>query len=243
MLTGIVIALPEELATLTSKRLKKGCIETLNDKILIICSGAGENNARLASELLVDNGVKRLISWGCAAALDSALQSGDLVLAESCIDAQQVGIEFDNKGWVSHVQSSINRQIPIYVGKLAESKHIVETTEDKTELGKATGAIALDMESTAIAKVASLNGIPFMTIRVIADTLKMNLPKSVSYALNEQGEVVLKKLLLFLFLHPSELPGLIKLGFAFNAAKKTLKCIARDIQLIIHDGSSDISVS
>ena len=88
MITGIVIALPEELATLTSKRLKKGCIEILNEKLWIIYSGAGEENARFASELLVDNGVKRLISWGCAAALDSSLQSGDLVLAESCTDAQ-----------------------------------------------------------------------------------------------------------------------------------------------------------
>ncbi len=243
MITGIVVALPEELATLTSKRLKKGSIEILNDKLWVIYSGAGEKNARLASELLVDNGVRRLISWGCAAALDSALQSGHLVLAVSCIDAQQVGIEIDNKEWVNHVQSSMDRQITIHCGKLAESKRIVETTEDKTQLGKTTGAIALDMESTAIAKVASLNGIPFMTIRVIADTLIMNLPKSVGYVLNEQGEVVLKKLLLFLLLHPNELHGLIKLGFAFNAAKKTLKCIARDIQLITRYGSPEISAS
>jgi hypothetical protein len=37
---------------------------------------------------------------------------------------------------------------------------------------------------------------------------------------------VLRKLLLFLFLHPAELPGLIKLGLHFNAAKKTLKLVA-----------------
>ncbi len=243
MITGIVVALPEELTTLTSKRLEKGCIEFLDEKVWIIYSGAGDENARIASELLIEKGVNSLISWGCAAALDAALQPGHLVLAESCIDAQQVRLELDNKAWVNYVQSSFGRQLQIHVGKLAESKRLVETSLDKVQLGRSTGAIALDMESTAIAKVASLNGIPFITIRVIADSLTMSLPKAVGYALNEQGEVVLIKLLLFLLLHPKELPELIKLGVAFNAAKKTLKRAARGIDVITGYGFPEISTS
>jgi adenosylhomocysteine nucleosidase len=54
----------------------------------------------------------------------------------------------------------------------------------------------------------------------------MDLPRAINYSLNDQGEVALGRLFLFLLLHPAELPGLIKLGLHFNAAKKTLKSIA-----------------
>jgi adenosylhomocysteine nucleosidase len=61
----------------------------------------------------------------------------------------------------------------------------------------------------------------------------MNLPRAINYSLNDQGEMVLRKLLLFLFLHPAELPGLIKLGLYFNAAKKTLKSISGHLDKVI----------
>jgi len=64
---------------------------------------------------------------------------------------------------------------------------------------------------------------------VIADPVNMSLPLAINYSLNDQGDIMLGKLLLFLFLHPTELPGLIKLGLHFNAAKKTLKSVANHL--------------
>jgi adenosylhomocysteine nucleosidase len=243
VITGIVIALTEELSTLTTKRLEKGGICYLTNDIWVVYSGAGDENARLAAESLVNKGANRLISWGCAAALEANLQPGNLVLATSCIDAQQVVFELDNKDWINALISTIDRQITVHVGRIAESNHVVETSQNKVQFRNRTGAIALDMESTAIAKVANLNGIPFMTFRVIADSLMMDLPKAVSYALNDQGDVILSKLLYFLLLHPSELPSLVKLGTAFSAAKKTLKRVAKDIDVITRYGESEISAS
>ncbi len=40
---------------------------------------------------------------------------------------------------------------------------------------------------------------------------------------------MLGKLLLFIALHPTELPGLIKLGLHFNNAKNTLKLVAKQL--------------
>ncbi len=236
MITGIVIALPEELSTLTSKRLPKGHIDSLNEHTWIVYSGAGEDNARKASESLVKHGVTRLISWGCAAALHDQVRSGHLVLAECCIDNEQTDVEIDNREWNRHVKSHFDSHFPVHVGRLAESKQIVGSANDKFRLGQVTGAIALDMESTAIAKVANLNGLPFMTIRVVADSLDMSLPKAVSHALNEHGDVELLKLLRYLSTHPHELPGLIKLGVAFSAAKRTLRRIAKDIDVLTRYG-------
>ena len=57
----------------------------------------------------------------------------------------------------------------------------------------------------------------------------MDLPKAINHSLNDEGDIVLGKLLLFIALHPTELPGLIKLGLHFNAAKNTLKLVAKQL--------------
>jgi hypothetical protein len=60
----------------------------------------------------------------------------------------------------------------------------------------------------------------------------MDLPLAINYSLNDRGDIVLGKLLLFLVLHPAELAGLIKLGLHFNAARNTLKSIARHLDKV-----------
>jgi adenosylhomocysteine nucleosidase len=233
VITGIVVALPEELSTLISKKLEKGCIKALTDKILVIYSGAGAENANAAAEKIVAQGANQLFSWGCAAALDSAFRPGDLVLANSCVDADNVAFDL-NLDRIKQVQAVLSQQLSVRIctGKLAESKTIVSSSLDKAQIAQKTGAIALDMESTAIAKVAQKHGLPFVVIRAIADPLDMNLPKAVSHALNNQGDVVLSKLLSYLLWHPTELPDLISLGLHFHAAKNTLKRVVKHIDAI-----------
>ena len=88
------------------------------------------------------------------------------------------------------------------------------------------------MESFAIAKVAQAHSLPFLPVRAIADPRTMDLPKAVSHGLNDQGEVELSKLLLYLLWHPTELPGLIALGLHFSAAQKTLKEVAKQLDVV-----------
>jgi adenosylhomocysteine nucleosidase len=231
VITGIVVALPEELTTLTSKKLDKGGCFFITDKLLVVYSGAGPVNAESAAELLVANGATRLISWGCAAALSESLKPGDLLLADKLIDSGNIEMA-TNIDWHSHTKNSLAAFLVVHTGRLAESKNIVSFSKDKKQLHLKTGAAALDMESIAIAKVARQHSLPFLAIRVIADPVNMNLPLAINYSLNDQGKVVLRKLLSFLVLHPAELPGLIKLGLHFNAAMKTLKSIAKHLDTV-----------
>jgi len=232
VITGIVVALPEELTTLTSKKIDKGRCFYITDKLLVVYSGAGHVNAKSASELLVAKGANRLISWGCAAALSESLKPGDLILADELIDAGNV-VMAASADWLAYAKNSLAKFVVIQSGRLAESTSIVSSSKEKKQLHAITGAIALDMESVAVARVAKQHILPFLTIRVIADPVNMDLPRAIYYSLNDQGEMVLRKLLLFLFLHPAELPGLIMLGFHFNAAKKTLKSIAGHLDKVI----------
>jgi adenosylhomocysteine nucleosidase len=228
VITGIVVALPEELSTLTSKKIDKGRCVFITDTIVLAYSGAGANNARNASELLITQGATRLISWGCAAALSETLKSGDLVLADALIDAEGAQISID-PDWHGYAKNLLSTSLQVHTGSLAESNYIVAASQDKKHLHAQTGAVALDMETIAIAKVARQHQLPFLAIRAIADPVNMNLPEAVNHSLNNQGDIMLGKLLLFIALHPSELPGLIKLGLHFNNAKNTLKLVAKQL--------------
>lgn len=234
MITGIVVALPEELTTLTSKKIDKGNSFFIADKLLVAYSGAGSANARAAAELLITKGATRLISWGCAAALSASLKPGDLILADKLIDAEggRGAIFCVSTDWHSHTKNLLATSVIVHTGCLAESKSIVSSSKDKKQLQSITGAVALDMESIAIAKVARQYALPFLAIRAIADPVNMDLPRAINYSLNNRGDIILGKLLLFLVFHPAELPGLIKLGLHFNAAKKTLKSVANHLQTV-----------
>lgn len=231
MITGIVVALPEELTTLTSKKMDKGRSLPIADTIRLAYSGAGAVNAAAASERLVAEGATRLISWGCAAALDASLKPGDLVLADKLMDAGQNEMTID-AGWHGDVKTGLAAFIAVHAGCLAESQSLVSSGRDKKQLRAITGAVALDMESIAIAKVARQHDLPFLAIRAIADPVDMDLPLAIHHSLNAQGDVVLGRLLRFLVAHPAELPGLIKLGLHFNAARKTLKSIAGHLDTV-----------
>lgn len=231
MLTGIIVALREELSTLTKQRCAKGALVKLNETTLFSYSGAGADNAHAAAELLIQHGATQLISWGCAAALSPNLQSGDLVLATAIISLENPRISI-NSAWHNKINGLLTGKLTVHQGELLSSKVLINTCQEKQQLFEQTHAIALDMESYAIAEVAQNHTIPFLAIRVIADTATMALPKAVTYSLNSDGEVQLQKLLGYLLKHPSEIGQLIKLGNSFNRAKKRLLIIAKQLVLV-----------
>jgi len=225
VITGIVVALPDELGTLTAKKVSKGHSLFIADAILVVCAGVGPQNARAAAELLVSKGATQLISWGCAAALSPLLKPGDLTLADKLLDADYHELPMDLH-WQSSAKTILAETLTVASGCLVESTSMIATGRQKKQIYSATDAIVLDMESAAVAKTANQHGLPFLAIRAIVDPASMDLPKAIAYAANGQGDIVLSKLLLFLLLHPLELPQLIRLGLNFRAATKTLTQVA-----------------
>ena len=230
MITGILVALPDEISSISSKKIRKGECISLNENTLLILSGAGQKNATQASQKLLDNGAERLISWGCAAALAPNLKAGDLIIPLYLLsaDKQRLSIESD---WLQHCLKQLKPLNP-NSGLLIESENIISQSTEKQMLYQETSGIALDMESVALVKVAQTNNCPALVIRCIADPVSMNLPKAISYALNQAGDIVLSQLLRFLLTHPNEIPHLIKLGFHFQKAKNKLALVSKQIDII-----------
>ena len=226
---GIIVALVEELSTLTSKKMAKGECEYISKDIIIIYSGAGRDNATKSAKILIEKGATALISWGCAGALGLELRAGDLIFPEKILTARGQTLKI-TESWLAHVKKNlpiIHRSVI-----LVESLTPIATSEDKKKLHQQTQAIAVDMESAAIIETAQKFSVKSLVIRTIVDPVSLNLPPAINHALNTEGEIVLSRLLTHLLTHPQQLPSLIKLGLNFKTAKNKLKAVAKHLDTI-----------
>lgn len=225
MITGILVALPDELLTLTKSKLKQGERVTIAKNLLITLSGIGAENASSATQDLIDNGANQLISWGCAGALAPYLKAGDLVIPASITakDNTQFSTQPD---WSKRIINTLEPGIKCYNGSLFESSSVVALASDKAKQYQQTKALAVDMESGALARVAQQANIPFIAIRSIVDPANMDLPQAIIHAMTAKGVISIPTLLRHVCSHPTELPRLINTALHFNSASKTLKTVA-----------------
>jgi adenosylhomocysteine nucleosidase len=231
VITGILVALPEELRTLTKSRIQQGECFAMSENTLITLTGSGPTNAANGAQNLLSQGATQLISWGCAGALAPHLNAGDLLIPDSVL-TQDNTLLATHKLWSQQVITLLDNSITYTESKLLESATVISLAQDKNQQYLQTQAVAVDMESAAVARFANQQQIPFIAIRSIVDPAALDLPKAIDYAMNDKGVVSIGKLLLFLCRHPGELPSLIKLGLHFNAASKTLKYLAHRLPQI-----------
>ena len=111
-------------------------------------------------------------------------------------------------------------------GVLLSSATPVDAVADKAALFHDTGAVAVDMESLAIAEVAAVRGLPFIAVRVIVDTAADALPRAV-LAASRAGQLSMRRLLGGLVLAPLDLVSLIRLAQRYRAATRSLAAVAR----------------
>ena len=218
---GIVVALPAEARSLERRRVGFASQVELAEGHWLCISGAGPERAAEAAQALIERRVDGLVSWGCAAALAAYLRPGHLVLADRVHGADDE-CHITDEVWRSCLSERLPPHLRQHAGALHESHRIVATHAEKHSLYSATGSLAVDMESAAIARAARASGLPFLAIRAIADHATMNLPAGVLRALNPRGDVRMGILLAHIARRPREIPELMALGRAFGAAMRTL---------------------
>nr|VFJ53984.1 MAG: Nucleoside phosphorylase [Candidatus Kentron sp. FW]VFJ58108.1 MAG: Nucleoside phosphorylase [Candidatus Kentron sp. FW] len=241
MKLGIIAALPLEVKCFTDADIKPDSHGMLSENSCVYYSGIGPKNATRAARSLIDSNMDALVSWGIAGALDPALVSGDILLPISVIDyidSRQYPV---NRHWHTILENRLKNTL---AHKKNYSRQSIISTRDvqgdppkKIKLHQATGAIAVDMESAAIAAVASKEKKPFIIIRTISDTTAMRLPKSATRATDFYGRTSLSQLSVGLLKNPAELfhyPVLIR---SLARAKKSLREIVERCgpDLCIHE--------
>ncbi len=96
----------------------------------------------------------------------------------------------------------------------------------KSQAQARTGAVAVDMESFAIAQVAIQRGVKFAVARVVVDTATDNLPQAVIQATDARGAVNYPRLLSGLLSRPSDLAALLRLARRYRVAMRSLRALA-----------------
>src|SRR2546429_279660 len=117
------------------------------------------------------------LACGCAGALVDWLVAGDLVAAESVValgadgrpDERLPGVGAGLAAWAA------GRGFRVHAGALVASPVVLDTAAAKAALG-ATGALAVDMESGALAAAARARGVPFAALRAVLDAAGEALP-------------------------------------------------------------------
>jgi adenosylhomocysteine nucleosidase len=99
---------------------------------------------------------------------------------------------------------------------------IVATVEEKRRLRQQTGAVAVDMESGAVAWVGSMHGIPFAVLRAICDPANSTLPPAALAAVDAGGAIRIRRLLASIVARPRQLPGVFALATYAAAARQAL---------------------
>jgi adenosylhomocysteine nucleosidase len=222
---GIVAALATETRVLGPVIGKRGALASLVDGSLLAVSGIGCAAARLAAQALVDAGATALTSWGLAGGLDPALCAGTIFLPSEVICERGVGFT-TARYWRDGLSAAVGAPRSVACGKLLTRAHMIEAIADKAAAFRETGALAVDMESFAVAEIAAVNGLPFIAIRVIVDTAADSVPRALLGA-NRSGRLRLWRLIAAITLEPTALAALVRLAQRYRAARRSLRAVAR----------------
>jgi adenosylhomocysteine nucleosidase len=165
-----------------------------NHQIVVVESGPGAKRAAKAAHAMIDAYRPRLVvSAGFAGGLDPKLRRQDLVVATSLIrlpspsrrEAEDEGGELalDPAAlvtWLADVQD-------LHLGRLLTVDQIVRLREVKLQLGGKYDAIAVDMETFAVAQVCRQRTIDFLSVRAISDAADDELPADIGKLLAQKS--------------------------------------------------------
>ncbi len=195
---GIICALRSEAPRLAPER---------KETAVVVVSGVGrENAARAAEELAARRPLRGLISAGYAGALSPDVGIGDLVVDTAVQE------------WRELAQRAGHQ-----LGRVATVDHVITTIAQRRELAARTGALAVDMESSAVAEVAVRRGLPWASVRAVTDTAARDMTLDWNGCRRPDGSFRLLSLAGQALAKPSGVAELRQLWYASRIASRNLR--------------------
>lgn len=179
--------------------------------VVLVRTGMGRDRARRALiEVAEKWDLKEVISIGYAGALDPSLEVGDLVVADLVmeLDSSRLGDDtktFSLKKEIFNLATDVHKRILLTVDRVAA------TPQEKKKLKEQYSAVAVDMETSALAEEAQTRDLAFVSVRAITDTADQELIDC-AHLVEENGEVSKMKAGWHVVTHPGDLKGMIELG-------------------------------
>ena len=168
----------------------------------------GGDQARLEAALdRLAAAARGIISIGIAGGLAPRLQAGQWVVADAVL-VDDMSVPTDSL-WTGRLAARLPEASRGLV--LGANAMVAEATQ-KAALHRATGAVAVDMESHVVARVAQRHRLPFAVARVVSDAAHHSLPPAARVGMKSDGRMDLPSVLRSLVTNPGQLPALIRTG-------------------------------
>ncbi|MFC3652483.1 purine and other phosphorylase-like protein, family 1 [Dyella humi] len=222
--TGIVVALASEARTLTSHTVKPDDITALTDGAALWLSGMGPVAARRGAQALADAGAAALAVFGVAGALSAHLHNGALFCPERVVDEDGHAYAAD-LAWRASLQQRLAASLHMEGALLSVASPLL-TPADKASAHQHCAALAVDMESAAVAAVARERGLPFVVLRAIVDEARDAIPTALNDSVDAWGRPRPLHLMAALCRHPSVLGELPRLYSRMQRATQALRAAA-----------------
>lgn len=193
--------------------------------VLTLQTGIGEARTEAALSWLLSRPVmggvpyrpKLVLSAGFSGALREGFQVGDIILATEVATS-------DGRSWPATWPAELppgEWRPRIHRGRLLSVHALITRPEEKEALGRAHQAVAVDMETAAVARACLQRDIPFGCVRVILDDLHTPLsPQLVS--LVSGGQVSPLRAVTALLRSPGLAAELVRLASQSNYAAEQL---------------------
>jgi adenosylhomocysteine nucleosidase len=193
------------------------------------------DTARRAFDLIP--GAELVIGTGVAGALSSGLKPGDLVLSDRTLTIHTDGQVAEQMTAIgdAHIRA-VGRALAIAgiaysTGAILTSHRVLATGPEKRRAKQSTGAIAVDMETAAIAAEAAARGIPFVAIRAVLDEVDDEIVGAAMA--DEDGNVRPLVATSYLIRNPATM---LKLPRMIRNLSRATTAIANALTAIAHDG-------
>jgi len=201
----------------------------LPDGTGLVCarSGVGAERALAAARWLGAEGVAALAVIGVSGGLDPGLRPGDLVVADTVLESggaadQNWTTDPDRAGLVDAALAA--EGLPVRRGAVISASRPVPSPRAKESLRDRCAALAVDMESAAVARAAAEKGLPLVVLRAVCDTADQSVPEDFLVSLDEDGSVRPSVLVRKLAGRPSLVGDLVRMERGFSAAVTSLRC-------------------
>lgn len=156
-------------------------------------------------EALLSHGCAGVISFGLCGALDPALKVGDIVVGSAVADLE--GSYPADPDWAARLCAAIPGAV---LGSFTSADRPVASVAEKADLRRRTGAVAVDLESYLVGRLARWFGVRFAVLRAVSDAADRALPHAAQVGLGPDGRPAIGKVFASLGSNPWQIRSLIR---------------------------------
>src|SRR5712691_4672738 len=236
----------QQQATGTAGLVWQGVLH-YQDVVLLQCGMGPERAAQAVLWLGQHYQLAGVLSVGFAGGLQAELRPGDALLVTHILAQADVasaaslaagsGIRPDAR--LAHIAAMAVAQAAIvsHTGTLLSTTAVVSQAAAKQDIGRRSGALAVDMESYSVGHVATQNHIPFAVLRTIFDTANETFSLPVTTCTTATGSVRPLRLFGCLACQPWLLARLPHRGWAAHVAGRHLQRLLQHFFLLLSQGA------